>query len=328
MRRYCTLFDRNYIVRGLALYQSLLRHCGEFTLHVLCLDSVTLQALASLALPKMELIGVESLENWDPDLRAARNDRAPVEFYFTCKPVLLGYLLDRYPGVNRIEYLDSDLYYFCDPEVAEQEYAESSIALSPHGFDTRNAVRLKYGKFNAGWVSVSGDAEGSRFVRWWRDRCMEWCRLTVEDARFADQKYLDRVPGLFPHTVAVHHPGANLAPWNVGGRQVELTAQGVRVDGRPLVFYHFHDLRKIMFGVFESGLLDYGVRLSEAMKTGIYLPYVGALQECGRQLRDLPASVRAQLDTLHRGGSARDLARQIVRSARAIARRTIIVRAA
>ena len=63
MRQYCTLFDRNYIVRGLALYRSLLRHCGEFTLHVLCLDSATLQALGSLSLPGMALIGVESLES-------------------------------------------------------------------------------------------------------------------------------------------------------------------------------------------------------------------------------------------------------------------------
>lgn len=328
MRQYCTLFDYNYIDRGLALYRSLLRHCGEFTLHVLCLDQATLQALSSLSLPRIVLIGVESLESWDPDLRTARGDRAPVEFYFTCKPVLLGYLLDRHPDISSIEYLDSDLYFFSDPETVEQEYAGSPIALSPHDFDAGNAIRLKYGKFNAGWVSVYGDGEGRRFIRWWRDRCIEWCRLTAEDTRFADQKYLDRVPGLFPRAVAVSHPGANLAPWNVGGRNVELSEQGVRVEGRPLVFFHFHGLKQMMFDVFESGLHDYGVGLSATIRTGIYRPYVGTLLECRRQLLDLPAPVRAQLDAQRVEPGALDLARQFLRTAQAVARRTTIVRAA
>jgi hypothetical protein len=322
MRHYCTLFDRNYIDRGLALHRSLLRHCGEFTLHVLCLDSATQQALESLSLPGMTLISVESLESWDPELRAARKDRAPVEFYFTCKPVLLGYLLDRYPGSKRVEYLDSDLYFFREPEVAEREYAGSAVALSPHDLEARNADRRKYGEFNAGWVSVSGDGEGPQFVRWWRDRCMEWCRFVVEDHRFADQKYLDQVPGLFPRAVVVRHPGVNLAPWNIGGRHVELSEQGVRVEGCPLVIFHFHGVRQMMFDVFESGLHDYGVRLSAAVRTGIYRPYVGTLLECRRQLLGLPAPVRAQLDAQRMEPGALDLARQVFRTARAVARRT------
>lgn len=325
MRHYCTLFDRNYIDRGLALHRSLLRHCGEFTLHVLCLDSATLQALSLLSPPRMELLRVESLESWDPGLRDARNDRTPVEFYFTCKSVLLGYLLERQPGIERLEYLDSDLCYFCDPADAEREYAGSAIALSPHGFDVQNANRLKYGKFNAGWVSIAADGDGTRFVRWWRDRCMEWCRLAVEDSRFADQKYLDRVPGLFPRAVAVRHPGANLAPWNVGGRHVEHSERGVHVDGRPLVFFHFHGLRQMLFGVFESGLHEYGVTLSGAIRSGIYRPYVSSLQKCRRQLLDLPTPARAQLGARRVAPGARNLVRQVLRTAQAVARRTTIV---
>src|SRR5260370_27054354 len=153
MAHFCTLFARNYIDRGLALHRSLVRHCADFTLHILCLDVPTLQALTALALPRTELVTIESLENADRDLAACK-DRTPLEFYFTCKPVLLRYLLDRHAGIVRLDYLDADLYFFSDPSAAEQEYAGSAVALSPHRFNALNASRTRYGRFNAGWISI------------------------------------------------------------------------------------------------------------------------------------------------------------------------------
>src|SRR5882762_10060410 len=155
MRHFCTLFDRNYIARGLALHRSLVRHCGDFMLHVLCLDAATLDVLRALALPRTELITIEALEHGDHDLREARNDRTQLEYYFTCKPVLLGYVLDHDASVSRLEYLDADLYFFSDPSAAEDEYAERAVALSPHRFNAFNSGLARHGGFNAGWISVS-----------------------------------------------------------------------------------------------------------------------------------------------------------------------------
>ncbi len=39
-------------------------------------------------------------------------------------------------------------------------------------------------------------------------------------------------------------PGAGLAPWNVSAHELSGENGEVRVDGRPLVFYHFHSLRE------------------------------------------------------------------------------------
>src|SRR5882672_8732807 len=104
MRYFCTLFDRNYVTRGLALYGSLARHCEDFTLYVLCLDRPTFDVLATLCLKSMELVSIEDLESQDGEFRQARHDRSLVEFYFTSKPVLLNYLFDRNPGAERISY--------------------------------------------------------------------------------------------------------------------------------------------------------------------------------------------------------------------------------
>jgi len=321
-RHFCTLFDRNYIDRGLALHRSLLRHCADFTLHILCLDAPTERALAALALPRTQLMNLQTLLDTDADLAACRG-RKPAEFYFTCKPVLLRYLLDRCQGLSRLDYLDADLYFFSDPSSAETEYAGTPVALSPHRFDAPNAGRVRYGRFNAGWVSIDGSPQARRFVEWWRERCIEWCSLNVEDTRFGDQKYLDQVPSLFAPDAVVPHPGVNLAPWNIGGCRIEATAGGVQVDGRPLVFFHFHGTKRMLFNVYECGLYDYGVSLTPAIRRGIYGPYVRELDASRRQLRKLPRAMRDDLAPRMKPG-ARGFARHLISTARAVARHSTV----
>lgn len=295
MQLYCTLFDRNYLTRGLALHRSLERHCGEFKLVVLCLDRATLGALAALALPHVELILIESLETRDPELRRVRPDRTPVEYYFTCKPVLMQFALERFPCASRITYLDSDLYYFSDPALLEADYSDSSVALTPHRFPARLEDRKQYGEFNAGWVCASNDAEGLRFIEWWRLRCIEWCRLEVQGERFGDQKYLNQVPKLFPNTRILDHPGANVAPWNLDRLQLAISADTVQVDGKPLVFFHFHGLRRVLYRIYDSGLYGYGVNLSAQVRRGIYRPYFSDLELAANRLSRLSADVRRSL---------------------------------
>jgi hypothetical protein len=77
-----------------------------------------------------------------------------------------------------------------------------------------NCTTTRFGIYNVGWVSVRRCEEGIKALRWWRERCIEWCHDFVDGDRFADQRYLDRLPGLFPHVHVIQHLGANLAPWN------------------------------------------------------------------------------------------------------------------
>lgn len=305
MRHYCTLFDRNYLPRGLALHRSLLRHGGEFTLHVLCLDASTQEALSSLALPRVELLAVEALEAWDAGLRAARPGRTAVEFYFTCKPVLLAWLLARHGGGERFTYLDSDLYFFADAARAERALAGHPVALSPHRFAAKSAAMKRFGEFNAGWISIDASAEARRFVAWWRERCLEWCRLVVEETRFGDQKYLDQVPALFPGT-ALAPPGINAGPWNLDARELGVSPRGVMIAGHPLVAYHFHSVRRMLFDVYDCGLHEYGIALTAQIRDRIYRPYLQEVAQCSRQVAPPP----------RRDG----LARQVALTARALLR--------
>jgi hypothetical protein len=209
--------------------------------------------------------------------------------------VLLRYVFANFSGVDRLTYLDSDLYFFSDPGAVDQEEAGSAVTLTPHRFPSRLAFMRRSGEFNAGWVGVSATPEGQRFLEWWRARCIEWCRVVFEETRFGDQKYLDQVPGMFRNVASISHPGVNAAPWNIGGLQVGTSESGVRVDGGPLVAFHFHGLKRIVLRLYDSGFYTYETKLTRAVRKDIYGPYVQELSRQEARLAGLSEPIRRSL---------------------------------
>lgn len=323
MHHYCTLFDRNYLPSGLALFDSLRRHRKDFNLAVLCLDEVTHEILKTLELPGMELVSLSALEQWDPELKRARAQRSIVEYYFTCKPVLMKFLAEKYRDAARITYLDSDLFYFSDPRKLEQEYAGSSAALTPHRFPSRLAERTQFGRFNAGWVSASCAGEGRRFIDWWRARCIEWCRMEVQADRFADQKYLDMVPDLFSNVTILEHLGANLAPWNLEGINVHRSSEGILAEGSPVYFFHFHGMRKVMGRLYDSGLRGYGVPLSPQLRANLYSPYLASIADAEELIRQ--SVDRLGMKIPHRPVSLTGVLRKYKRAVQLVASGTSVI---
>jgi hypothetical protein len=295
MHCYCTLFDKNYLSRGLTLYSSLQRQEPGVKVVMLCLDSATRDALAALSLADADLILLEELESYDPALRKVRGARLPVEYYFTCKPALMRYIALHSKNVSRITYLDSDLFCFSDPTMLAAEFPRATVILTPHRFPAHLHDREQYGLFNAGWVSASTDEEGIQFVEWWRERCLEWCELKVVGEKFADQKYLNQVADAFPHALALPHNGVNTGPWRLANIRIESCGDKVFVDGQPLIFYHFHGLRQIFGNWYDSGLHEYRVPLSSEIRKLIYEPYMIELRAAEERLQRLPEGITRNL---------------------------------
>jgi hypothetical protein len=281
VRFFCTYFDSNYLPRGLALYRSLRRHCPSFRLWVLCMDRACYDTLAALALPEVTPVALEAFERGDEALLAAKRNRSTVEYYFTCTPSLALYVLARWPEVDVVTYLDADLFFFASPAPLEAELADGSIAIIAHRFPPEQRDRERYGIYNVGYLSFRRDERGLACLRWWRERCIEWCYDQAEEGRFADQKYLDDWPGRFAGTVVLQHPGANLAPWNLAGHALVEEHGEVRVDGQPLLFYHFHGFRQLNHWLFDHSLDEYGVIPSDLVLHRIYMPYIRELLKVG-----------------------------------------------
>src|SRR5581483_9240635 len=96
-----------------------------------------------------------------------------------------------------------------------------------------------------------------------------------------DQKYLDEWPSLYPGLVILKHPGGGVAPWNVEAHTVSEQNGQVVIDGRPLIFYHFHALRVVLGPSWGRWFVipSLGYDFTPAVRRLIYGRYVRALRK-------------------------------------------------
>ena len=241
---FCTLFDVNYVARGLVLCHSLARNCPPARLWVFCMDAEAETVLRRLELPSLTIVSLSELERHDPALLATKGDRTQVEYCWTATPAVCRYVLETEPGVDRITYLDADLMFHSDPQPLFDELGDDAVLIVPHRY--AEAYRHKEatsGTFNVEWLTFRRDLDGLAALHWWHERCIEWCYFRWEDGKLGDQKYLDDFPRLFSRVHALRHPGGGLAPWNVTDYNLSDHHGQVLVDDQPLVFYHHHSLR-------------------------------------------------------------------------------------
>jgi hypothetical protein len=237
-RNFCTYFDKNYLLRGLALYRSLEKHCPDFTLWILCFDDESFALLEKMRLGRARLIRLSDFE--DDRLRAAKAGRKLYEYYWTCTPSLPAYILAKDPSIDSIAYIDADMLFYASPEPIFAEMGSDSILIIPHNYSPQHAHRAATsGIYNVGLLIFKNDERGRACLSWWRERCIEWCFDRAEGGKFGDQKYLDDWTTRFPGVHVLAHQGANVASWNIDSWD--------RAHW-PLLFFHFHGLKMYLSG--------------------------------------------------------------------------------
>jgi len=260
MYQFCTYFDRNYLLRGLTLYRSLVATGCDFQFHVLALDDDVAGILKLLALPNLHVIPLRTLEQWEPALLAAKDNRRLIEYYFTLTPQLPLYLLAQHPEIELVTYLDADLYFYASPEPLFTELGSRSILITPHRYPNHLKGQEVYGLFNVQYQSFRRDQMGLACLRRWGDQCLDWCYDRAEDGKYGDQKYLDEWPALYgEHLVILDNRGGGLAPWNWLSTPIRLRNETVTIGSDPLIFYHFHGVKVFSPYFISNGLLDWGM---------------------------------------------------------------------
>jgi hypothetical protein len=263
------------------------------------MDTEAYRALAALSLPEVHPLALDEFERGDEVLLRAKQDRSLIEYYFTCTPSLPLFILSHYPEVDRVTYLDADLFFYADPSAIFTEMGDHSIAIIGHRFSKRLQHLETLGTYNVGWLSFRRDSYAQECLLWWRERCNEWCYDRLENGRFADQKYLDSWPTRFQRTGVLLHKGANLAPWNLANYRISWHENQLWVDDQPLIFFHFHSLKRINQRLYDSNLAHYETTLTPLVRNKIYMPYLQTLLEvehddmkASRQWKGRPSLLR------------------------------------
>lgn len=283
MQHYCTYFDHRYLARGLAMIRSLRKYDRDAQIWVLCLSEECYRVMSELQEPGALLLTLADLEREDPALAATKDGRSAMEYYFTCTSALVCFVLKKLPENEIVTYLDGDLYFYSDPAPIYAELGNDSVGIIAHRFPENVMELNRFGVFNVGWVSFRNDGRGRTVAEWWRERCIEWCYDVLEDDRYADQKYLDRFSE-FDGVTILNHPGANVAPWNLGRHRLECSPDGIAVDGEALIFFHFHGLRKVHPAIYLIEHHAYRVGLSFEWRKFLYQPYVRKLEQIEKQI--------------------------------------------
>jgi hypothetical protein len=323
MRYFCTYFDRNYVTRALALYNSLVTCQEDFHIFMLCMDDEAAAFVQQLGLARATVTPLHELEKASPALLAVKGNRSRIEYYYTCGPSYLLFVMNGNPQVDVLTYLDSDLFFFSSTDPIFRELENSSVGVIEHRFKQESLKR--FGTFNVGWISFRSDTNGLACLRWWAERCIEWCYDRIEGDRFADQKYLDHFPRLFDGVHIIQHPGANLAPWNLSRHRIRRHGDAVLVDDQPLIFFHFHGFKMINKWLSDTNTKEYRGKANRVVREnvfGIYIRELKRLQKDALPIGSLMETSRAE----SRGyGFLRTVARQSALVALGIVRNSYIV---
>jgi SAM-dependent methyltransferase len=277
MRNYCTLFDKNYASRGLALYESLIKQSDvEFTLYILPMDEETKSLLLDYNGPNIVILNYDEFE--DDELGKVKKIRGRAEFCWTCTPSLIKYCIENYE-LESCTYLDADIYFFSSPELLFEEVTEDvSILLTKHNYTPEHNQENESGIYCVQFMFFRNDRYGKEALTWWRDACLEKCELDAANGYCGDQGYLNDWTERFEKVHVLNHIGGGVAPWNIENYKITCHDNQTVVSNHNnvnVVFYHYHALKLGDVFYVPSGS-RYKMSFSDLKH--IYYPYISHLR--------------------------------------------------
>ncbi len=151
------------------------------------------------------------------------------------------------------------------------------VLITEHAYAPEYDRSHDSGRFCVQFLTFDRSQAAGEVMRWWQERCLEWCFARYEDGKFGDQVYLDQWPALFGDRVQIVRQVENtLAPWNVRYFAKDVSPEPV--------MYHFHNLRLLpgrrvrlfkFYNVGRAGLTIYSRYLDALAQSFSLLDKVG-----------------------------------------------------
>lgn len=281
-----TFFDKNYLSRGLVLYNSLKEYTSDFELYILCLDDFTKDYFEKnrADFPELKTVQLTDVEENDPELAIAKSNRTRIEYYFTLSPCLPLYLLEKF-NLPHICSLDADVLFLNSPKSHFDKLNDFSIVITPHKFSDEITHLSKFGMYNVSFQIFKNNKIGLACLQKWKEECIEFCGDEYDEVndRFADQKYLDKWLNLYPNEVFVLNDNVSgLAPWNLNNYKVEKKVNSFFSNNEQMIFYHFHHFKIFNEEWAANGFDVYKVKYQKGIDD-LYLEYWNKIDDFNKE---------------------------------------------
>ncbi len=283
---FTTYFDKNYLSRGIVLYNSIKLNTTDFRLYVLCLDEFTEDYFKTNQknYPEITTLLLKDIEAADFELKSCKSNRSNIEYYFTLSPCLPLYLLNEYK-LPHICSLDADILFYANPKPLFDYLNKYSVIITPHKFSPEIIALERFGKYNVSFQIFKNDETGITCLEKWREQCIEWCGDNFDEVndRYADQKYLDKWTNLFPNKVMeLYDNVSGLAPWNLNNYQLSIKNNEIYSNNERLIFYHFHHFKIFNNHIATNGFYFYKAKVYKTINH-LYLRYWNKIDEINKQ---------------------------------------------
>lgn len=292
MLTLCTLFDHNYLDKGLAMYESLEKVCDDFELYVLAMSDKCYEILTDLNYPHIKPIKLIDFE--DEELLRVKPTRKVGEYCWTCSSSLIRYVLMTYKP-EYCTYIDADMCFYSDPQVLidEMKVKNASVLVVGHRFckSERKLREWVSGKYCVEFNAFKNDKNGMKLVNIWRRQCLECCSAADDGVHWGDQKYLDNWCEDYSYCIETEHLGAGVAPWNFSQYKFikKLPDDKIIVECRkknwPLIFYHFENVQYIEKKIVRINLYPDNRRVDDELVDALYPSYLRLVDEKKNMLK-------------------------------------------
>lgn len=278
MRAFTTIFDKNYLYQGVALYNSLKRFADDFVLYPLCMDTISYGMMMKMKSPSLIPISVDELIT--PEIAVVRDNTTHGQFCWVCQPLICEFLLDNFDH-DMVTYLEADSLFFANPEILFNELGDASVSLVPHNYSPEFDQTASSGKFCVQFNAFRRNNEARAILDYWRLSCFKYNKKNL--LTYPGQLCLDDWPERFKGVKVIQHIGAGVAPWNIQQYRFDVINSRPHVDGIPIVFFHYHQYGRCENGSHE--LTHYP--LSKQVINFIYKIYINELAVAEKMVKSV-----------------------------------------
>lgn len=305
MHYYYSVYSKEYIHKGLVLYNSMKRYDKDFTFFLICLDEETKLLLEKMNFDKMILIRVGDIEAYDCEVIKVKGWHQDKSYTWLVKAIGAMYIFDSFGDPDHLLWLDGDTQFLANPQAVYDDWNNYSILLSEEKFTDEYFIYSElYGYYNTGLLGFRKDSNAIECLKYYREKLLA-CNFDDYKGSWNDQLYVTDWPQRFNNVGVVRSIGINLTPFityyrnNIEkGWLIRKNGDELFLHNNKIVLYHFMALKYINSN--EYDLCNYVMDFNDETIKHVYVQYLKECNEAIEQIRTIDNSFNQPAGTAGR----------------------------